>query len=53
MVMEGLQAVWETINGADKLTKRQMKQMFDAADGSGNNGVNGAVQAESQPWQIT
>ena len=54
MVLEALQAVWKRSIGADQLTRRQLKRMFDAADGSGNNGRNGAFKTErshSRGWQ--
>jgi hypothetical protein len=46
-ILEGMRAAWARSTGADQLTVRQLKRMFDAADGSGSNGRDG----EHQPSQ--
>ena len=50
-ILEGMRAAWARSTGADQLTVRQLKRMFDAADGSGSNGRDGEHQP-SQGWPL-
>eukprot|EP01043_Picozoa_sp_COSAG02_P045387 COSAG02_NODE_4142_length_5722_cov_21.915526_4_plen_70_part_00 len=49
IVLEAIRTAWERSTGGDWLTRQQLKRMFDAADGSGSNGRNGAAQTERLP----